>query len=120
MNERFIIRVLTLFAIVASLGLVACGGDDSEQRRTTVDWQPSDRLPQTASHWWWEPVERYCEEDSDCRSGEECVFMRLGTCPGCPRGEDADVCLPRDPEARQTVLRAHREGRGTQDAPRPD
>ena len=98
MHERFIIRVLPMLAVVASLGLGACGGDDSEQRRTTVDWQPSDRLPQTASHWWWQPVERYCEETRDCRQGETCQLMRLGTCPGCPRGENARICVGPDDE----------------------
>ena len=34
-----------------------------------------------------------CEEDEDCRSGEHCRLMCLGTCPGCPRGEDARVCV---------------------------
>ncbi|MFK7987453.1 MAG: hypothetical protein AB8I08_15635 [Sandaracinaceae bacterium] len=100
MHQRFIIRLLTCLAVVASLGLVACGGDDSERRRTTVDWQASDRLPQTASHWWWQPVERYCEESTDCRQGETCQMMRLGTCGACPRGEEAMICIPRE-DARQ-------------------
>lgn len=77
---------------VGALALGACGGDDGP-RRAEVTWRPGDRLPQSAAHWWWEPTERACEEDEDCRSGEHCRLMRLGTCPGCPRGEDARVCV---------------------------
>lgn len=81
--------------LVTATVLVACGGDES-QRPTTPEWQPSQRTPRVSRGWWSEPVERYCEEDRECHADERCQLMRLGTCPQCPRGEDAKICVPRD------------------------
>jgi hypothetical protein len=86
--------VVALFAALG-LALGACGGDDAE-RRTTPDWQPSERRPSVSQRWWWEPVERPCEEDADCREGERCQHMRLSSCESCPPGEVAQICVPRD------------------------
>lgn len=87
--------------LVLALGLAlgACGGGEQQQR--TADWQPRQRIPSASEHWWWAPVERACEEDDDCESGESCQAMRLGTCAGCPRGETAHVCVDPDDEAPQ-------------------
>lgn len=97
MRNRAFYVILVSFVAAMGLALAACGGDDSAARRDDP-WRPSDRMPQVAQHWWWEPVERACEEDSDCEAGEHCRVMRLGTCPTCPRGEDAHVCVGRDGE----------------------
>lgn len=104
MYQRVVIRALGVLA-VASVGLLGCGGDTSQQR-TQPTWQASDRLPQLAQHWWWEPVERYCEEDQDCEQGETCQTMRLGTCPQCPQGEIAEICV--DPNADDEERQASR------------
>lgn len=83
-------RILTSFMLAAGLVLAACAGSQ-EQRDPT--WRPRERVPDTAEHWWWEPVERSCEDDDDCRPGERCRTMRLGTCTGCPRGEQTRICV---------------------------
>jgi hypothetical protein len=89
-----------LLALAMAILLAACGGDPAPRQ---VDWTPRERAPQAAQHWWWEPVERSCQEDSDCRAGEVCQRVRLGTCPTCPtsgggyvRGQDARICVDRD------------------------
>ena len=94
LRNRALSTILASLVCAGALALGACGGDESPRRETT--WQASDRLPIYRTHWWYEPNERACEEDSHCRSGERCRTMRLGTCPGCPRGEDARVCVPRE------------------------
>lgn len=86
--------MLATLLCLGALALGACGGES--QNRPEITWRASDGLPLYTSHWWWEAPERACEEDDDCRSGERCQLMRLGTCPACPRGEDARVCIPRD------------------------
>lgn len=91
MHQRVVIRALGVLVVVASVGLLGCGGESPQ--RTDPTWQASDRLPQLAQHWWWQPVERYCEEDRDCQAGETCQTMRLGTCPQCPRGQVAEICV---------------------------
>lgn len=88
------VGILASLVVIGALGLSACGGDESARREAT--WRASERLPTTATHWWWEPVERICEEDRNCPSGERCQLMRLGTCPECPRGESAKICVPRE------------------------
>jgi hypothetical protein len=85
-------------ALAFGLVLAACGGSSSERAEPT--WRPTERTASLAQHWWWEPVERACEEDDDCRAGEVCRNMRLGTCRGCPRGEEAMVCQERDQDGR--------------------
>ena len=87
------VAVAALTVALACFGLMACGEAPPPQETT---WRPSDRLPLSAQHWWWDPVEYACAEDSDCESGETCQRMRLGTCPECPRGEDAHVCVDRE------------------------
>ncbi len=82
-------------ALALGLVLAACGGSPPPERADPT-WRPSERTPGLAQHWWWEPVERPCEEDDDCRSGEVCRNMRLGTCTGCPRGEEAMICVDRE------------------------
>lgn len=91
--------ILASLFIAGALALGGCGGDDTARRE--VSWRPSDRLASSASHWWWEPVERICEEDSDCPTGGRCQLVRLGTCPSCPRGEDHQICVPRDGDGSQ-------------------
>ena len=86
-------RIVSLLVVLLSLLAFACGGDDAQRRRTAVDWEPSQRVSQTSDHWWATPVERYCEENQDCRPNERCQQVRLGTCPRCPRGEDARICV---------------------------
>jgi hypothetical protein len=100
-------RGLTLsfvFLLGAACLVAACGGDDGDQRRTTPDWQPSERLPVVAQHWWGDPVERFCEETTECRRGERCRPVRLSSCrEGCPEGETARVCVPDDWEGEQAL-----------------
>lgn len=84
-------KVLTSLVLALGLALGACGGGNQEQR--DPGWEARERVPQVAEHWWHEPVERPCEEDEDCEQGEHCRNMRLGTCPGCPRGEEAMICV---------------------------
>ena len=91
--------ILASVFFLGALLLGGCGGDDSARREVT--WRASQRLPLTGTHWWWEPVERSCAEDTDCRTGERCQRMRLGTCSGCPRGEDHEICIPRDQSSAQ-------------------
>lgn len=95
MSNRALRRVLAALLVTASIALVACGGDESQQP-TTPEWQPTQRTARVSRGWWSEPVERYCEEDHQCHADERCQLMRLGTCPRCPRGEDARICVPRD------------------------
>lgn len=105
-------RVSLALMILFGLALVACGGDDSERRRTTPTWQARERIPVVAQHWWGEAVERTCEETTDCRSGERCRHVRLSSCErGCPEGEDARVCVPEDWEPGEAL---------TYTPPRPD
>ncbi len=94
MRERLTLPLIILLGLSA----LACGGDDSEARqRTTPTWQARDRLPVVAQHWWGQPVERYCDDTTDCEAGQRCQRVRLSSCrDGCPRGEDALVCVPRD------------------------
>ncbi len=101
MRNGALSTILACLVSASGLALGACGGDDSARREVT--WRPDERLPQHAAHWWWEPPERQCEEDEDCRTGETCHNMRLGTCPGCPRGEDAEMCIPREEAAPNTT-----------------
>lgn len=84
-------KVLTSLVLALGLMLGACGGGSQEQREP--DWQPRQRAPQVAEHWWHEPVERACEEDGDCEPGQRCQNVRLGTCAGCPRGEETMICV---------------------------
>lgn len=88
-------KVLATLAVAVGLALGGCGGDDSSAQRTTPTWQPDERLPAMSQRWWWEPVEQPCEEDSDCPDGQRCQLMRLSTCPECPPGELAEICVPR-------------------------
>ena len=62
-------RLVSLLVVLLSLLALACGGDDADRRRTTPDWEPSQRVPTSSERWWAEPVERYCEEDRECRQG---------------------------------------------------
>lgn len=103
MRNGAITRILAGLVVTGALALGGCGGDDSARREVT--WRASDRLPNSASHWWWDPVERTCEEDSDCVADERCQLMRLGTCPGCPRGEDHEICVPRDGDGSRASRR---------------
>ncbi|HJL15518.1 MAG TPA: hypothetical protein RMH99_07685 [Sandaracinaceae bacterium LLY-WYZ-13_1] len=93
-------KLLAALALAAGLAFAGCGGDDGDQQRTTPEWEPSERLPSFSQRWWWEPVERPCEEDDDCREGETCQWMRLATCESCPPGERARICVPRDRSER--------------------
>ena len=68
---------------------IACGGSPPPR---DPGWEASQRLPDIAPHWWWDPVERACEDDDDCGPNGECQRVRLGTCPNCPPGETAHVC----------------------------
>lgn len=104
MRDRVGTKLLSGLVLAAGLVLTACGGGGTEQR--TADWQPRQRIPSAAEHWWWEPVERACEEDDDCRTGETCQAMRLGTCTGCPRGESAKICVGPDDDEAQRGRRA--------------
>ncbi len=99
MRDSVVMKALTGLVLAAGLVLGACGGGQPEQR--TADWHPRQRVPNSGEHWWWEPVERACEEDDDCQQGETCQAMRLGTCQGCPRGETAHVCVGPDDEEEQ-------------------
>lgn len=89
-------KILAALVVAAGLALGGCGGDEGSQQRTTPEWEPDERLPAMSQRWWWEPVERPCEEDSDCPNNQRCQTMRLSTCPQCPPGELAKVCVPRD------------------------
>ena len=95
--------ILAALLVATGLALGGCGGDEGSQQRTTPDWQPSERLPTLSQRWWWEPVERPCEEDSDCPNGERCQLMRLSTCPQCPPGEMAEICVPRNQSGRRAA-----------------
>ncbi|MGE0786093.1 MAG: hypothetical protein AB7S26_10420 [Sandaracinaceae bacterium] len=87
----------TLVVVLFGALCLACGGDDSSSQRTTPEWQARERLPIVSLHWWGNPVERFCEETTDCERGEQCQQVRLSSCRnGCPRGEDARVCVPHD------------------------
>ncbi len=97
MRDSVVKKALVGLVLAAGLALSACGGGGSEQR--TADWHPHERTPSGSPHWWWEPVERTCENDGDCQNGESCQAMRLGTCEGCPHGETAHVCVGRDGNA---------------------
>jgi len=93
-NGALATLLTSLLLCLGALALGACGGDESNRRE--VSWRPSDNLPLYASHWWWDPVEDPCEEDSDCDSGERCQRVRLGTCGNCPPGESHHICVPED------------------------
>ena len=89
--------MVTVALLLAGLLLGACGG--GEQERRTPDWRARERASASLTQrWWWEPVERPCEENDDCENGETCQLMQLGTCPNCPRGEDAKICVGREGE----------------------
>ncbi|MBZ0121222.1 MAG: hypothetical protein K8H88_29775 [Sandaracinaceae bacterium] len=92
-------------AMLLALGLVlgACGGGSAERQEPT--WRPSQRYANLSPHWWWEPVERTCEEDDDCREGETCNEVRLGTCRGCPRGENHSICVAREGDSATATRR---------------
>mgnify|MGYP001628086446 CR=1 FL=1 len=98
-------RLVSLLVVLLSLLALACGGDDADRRRTTPDWEPSQRVPTSSERWWAEPVERYCGEDRECRQEETCQQVRLGTCPRCPRGEDARICVGETEEPRARARR---------------
>lgn len=87
--------IATALVVLGLGGVVACGGDGSQQRATTP-WHPNETAPTVSQRWWWQPVERACEDDSDCRRGERCSRMRLSSCPTCPPGEVAELCIARD------------------------
>ena len=91
-SRRLLFKTSVIAAVLAAFSIAGCGGDDSP-RRAEVTWEPSARLPADVHHWWGEPVERYCDEDRDCHAGEHCRRMRLRTCPRCPLGEIAEVCV---------------------------
>lgn len=91
MRDTVVLRILIALVLSAGLALGACGG--GEPQRRDPNWRASERIPNVAEHWWWEPVERACEEDDDCRDGETCQNMRLATCTNCPRGEQARICV---------------------------
>ncbi len=97
MRDTLVLKTLTALVVTVGLALVACGG--GEPQRRDPNWRASERVPSVAEHWWWEPVERPCEEDDDCRDGEQCQNMRLATCTNCPRGEHARICVGDDEEA---------------------
>jgi len=100
-------KVLTSLVLALGLALGACGSGTQEQR--DPGWQARERVPQVAEHWWHEPVERACDEDADCEQGQRCQNMRLGTCAGCPRGEEAKMCVgeptPREGNRRRAKSR---------------
>lgn len=91
MRETVGFRILAALALVAGLALSACGGGQPQRR--DPEWRARESVPSTAEHWWWEPVERACEDDDDCREGESCRTMRLSSCSNCPRGETARICV---------------------------
>ena len=93
MRDGVLSTVLACLMCFGALAIGGCGGDETNRREVT--WRPNARLPGHAEHWWWEPTERTCEEDDDCRSGERCQRMQLSSCEQCPRGEDAMVCVER-------------------------
>lgn len=96
-------RIFIGLVLGLGLALAACGG--GEPQRRDPSWRASERVPNVAEHWWWEPVERACEEDSDCRQGETCRTMRLGTCTSCPRGEQARICVGGQEPANRRATR---------------
>lgn len=87
----------TFAGLLVAVGLVlgACGAGTQEQQREP-NWRAREQAPALAEHWWHEPVERACEEDSDCQQGETCRTVRLGTCSNCPPGEEAKICVGGD------------------------
>jgi hypothetical protein len=92
--------------------LTACGGGAPQR---DPGWEAAQRLPDLAPHWWWDPLERHCEEDDDCGQGGNCRSVRLGTCSNCPPGENVMMCVGGEEEDIELIEGRNRDPREEED-----